>query len=35
MKPLVPNLKLENMDCGHWMQIEHPDEVNRMLEEFF
>ena len=21
-------------DCGHWVQQEHPDQVNRLLLEF-
>jgi pimeloyl-ACP methyl ester carboxylesterase len=35
MKPLVPNLKNEYTNCGHWIQLEQPDAVNKMLEEFF
>lgn len=35
MKPLVPNLKNEFTNCGHWIQLEQPDAVNKMLQEFF
>ena len=34
MRPLVPNLKVENVDGGHWLQLEKADEVNKILEEF-
>jgi len=34
MKPFVPNLRVENLDTGHWMTLEKPDEVNNVLKEF-
>jgi soluble epoxide hydrolase / lipid-phosphate phosphatase len=34
MRPLVPDLKVENLDGGHWLQLEKADEVNKILEEF-
>ena len=34
MRPLVPDLKVENVNGGHWLQLEKPDEVNKILEEF-
>ncbi|KAK9426957.1 Alpha/Beta hydrolase protein [Lipomyces doorenjongii] len=34
MRPLVPDLRVENVDGGHWLQLEKADEVNRILEEF-
>jgi pimeloyl-ACP methyl ester carboxylesterase len=35
MKPNVPDLTVENLDCGHWIQLEKADEANRILEKFF
>lgn len=35
MKPVVPNLKVEKQNTGHWIMLEEPDETNRILEEFF
>jgi soluble epoxide hydrolase/lipid-phosphate phosphatase len=34
MKPLVPNLRVEDLDTGHWIMLEKPDEVNKILEDF-
>ena len=34
MRPLVPNLKVENVNGGHWLQLEKEDEVNKTLEGF-
>ncbi len=34
MRPLVPDLKVENVTGGHWLQLEKADEVNKMLEVF-
>jgi soluble epoxide hydrolase/lipid-phosphate phosphatase len=34
MRPLVPDLKVENVKGGHWLHLEKPDEVNKILEEF-
>ncbi|SES40047.1 alpha/beta fold hydrolase [Actinokineospora terrae] len=27
----VPNVEVAGLDCGHWIQQEKPDEVNRMI----
>jgi soluble epoxide hydrolase/lipid-phosphate phosphatase len=34
MRPLVPDFKVENVDGGHWLQLEKADEVNKILEKF-
>lgn len=34
MRPLVPDLKVENLNGGHWLQLEKAEEVNKILEEF-
>jgi soluble epoxide hydrolase/lipid-phosphate phosphatase len=34
MRQLVPDLKVENVIAGHWLQLEKADEVNKILEEF-
>ncbi|KAE9371498.1 alpha/beta-hydrolase [Stipitochalara longipes BDJ] len=34
MRPLVPDLKVETVNGGHWLQLEKADEVNKILEEF-
>ncbi|MCJ1291122.1 hypothetical protein MMC34_002665 [Xylographa carneopallida] len=34
MRPLVPDLRVEHLDGGHWLQLEKADEVNEILEEF-
>lgn len=34
MKPLVNDLTIHMLDCGHWTQQERPDEVNRLLLEW-
>ena len=34
MRPLVPDLKVKNVNGGHWLQLEKADEVNKILEEF-
>jgi hypothetical protein len=34
MRPLVPDLKVVNVNGGHWLQLEKADEVNKTLEEF-
>ncbi len=31
MKPLVSDLTIHMLDCGHWTQQERPDEVNRLI----
>ncbi len=35
MKEFVANLKVVEIECGHWLQIEKRHEVNTALEEFF
>ena len=27
----VPNVEVVSLDCGHWIQEEKPDEVNRLI----
>ncbi len=34
MRPLVPELKVEKVNGGHWLQLEKADEVNEILEKF-
>lgn len=34
MRPFVPDLKVESVNGGHWLQLEKADEVNKILEEF-
>jgi soluble epoxide hydrolase/lipid-phosphate phosphatase len=34
MRPLVPDLKVERVSGGHWLQLEKADEVNKILDEF-
>lgn len=34
MRPLVPDLKVESVNGGHWLQLEKADEVNKILEGF-
>ncbi len=31
MKPLVNDLTIHMLDCGHWTQQERPDEVNQLI----
>jgi soluble epoxide hydrolase/lipid-phosphate phosphatase len=35
MREYVANLKVVEVHCGHWMQLEKKNEVNAALEEFF
>ena len=28
------NLEVKQLDTGHWVQLEKPDEVNQLLKEF-
>lgn len=35
MKPLVKDLRVENLDAGHWIMQEKPEEVNHLLDKFF
>ncbi|PLB55852.1 putative epoxide hydrolase [Aspergillus steynii IBT 23096] len=30
----VPKLRVEQVDCGHWVQLEVPEVLNRLLVEF-
>ncbi len=35
MEDIIPNLTKHLIrDCGHWTQLERPDEVNRLMIEF-
>lgn len=34
MKPLVHNLTMHMLDCGHWTQQERPDDVNRLIVDW-
>ena len=34
-RPLVKNLQVKQIDTGHWLQLEKPDEVNQILKTFF
>lgn len=34
MRSHVPNLRVENVVGGHWLQLERPDEVNKILKGF-
>jgi pimeloyl-ACP methyl ester carboxylesterase len=31
LKNIVPNLDIVNLDCGHWIQQEKPEETNRSI----
>ncbi|OCL10067.1 epoxide hydrolase [Glonium stellatum] len=33
-KKWVPDIRIETLDCGHWVQLEMPDEVNRLIVGF-
>ena len=30
----VQNLRVEELSCGHWIQLEQTDEYNKLLESF-
>jgi pimeloyl-ACP methyl ester carboxylesterase len=34
MKPLVSDLTIHMLDCGHWTQQEKPDDVNRLIVDW-
>lgn len=34
MQPLVSDLTIHMLDCGHWTQQEEPDEVNRLIVDW-
>ncbi|KLO92340.1 hypothetical protein CEK26_002719 [Fusarium fujikuroi] len=34
MRPFVPDLTVEQLTGGHWLQLEKPDEVNEILDKF-
>ncbi|EXL99470.1 hypothetical protein FOIG_08510 [Fusarium odoratissimum NRRL 54006] len=34
MLPFVPDLIVEQVAGGHWLQLEKPDEVNKILDKF-
>ena len=31
IKQFVPNVRVETLECGHWIQQEKPDETNRLM----
>lgn len=35
MRPLVKDMEVESLDCGHWTQLEKANEVNEILKRFF
>lgn len=34
-RPFVRNLEVKQVDTGHWLLLEKPDEVNAILKDFF
>lgn len=34
-KPYAEDLRIESLDTAHWIQLEKPDETNKLLESFF
>ncbi|KAK0630335.1 putative epoxide hydrolase [Bombardia bombarda] len=30
----TPDLRVEKLECGHWIQLEKPDELQRLFERF-
>jgi soluble epoxide hydrolase/lipid-phosphate phosphatase len=35
MKEYVADLKVVEVECGHWVQLEKRNEIAKTLEEFF
>jgi len=33
-KEWVPDLRIETLDCGHWIQLERPEKLSRLMEHF-
>ena len=33
-RPWVPNLQVKELATGHWVQLEKPDEFNKILKDF-
>jgi pimeloyl-ACP methyl ester carboxylesterase len=31
IKQIVPNVQVETLQCGHWIQQEKPEETNRLM----
>jgi pimeloyl-ACP methyl ester carboxylesterase len=31
LKEFVPNVEVVNLDCGHWIQQEKPEETNQAI----
>jgi pimeloyl-ACP methyl ester carboxylesterase len=31
LKHFVPNVDVESLDCGHWIQQEKPEQTNRLM----
>ena len=34
MRPWVKDLKVVEMDCAHWVQLQKREELNKVLEAF-
>lgn len=34
LKKFVPNVEVVNLECGHWIQQEKPDEVNQVISDW-
>jgi len=34
-KPYAEDLRIESLDCAHWVQLEKPEETNELLKSFF
>ena len=30
----IRKLRIEELSCGHWVQLEQPDKLNQLLEGF-
>ena len=35
IKPWAKDLRVKELDAAHWVPLEKPEEVNRILQEFF
>jgi len=34
-RPHAADLRVESLDCAHWVQLERPGETNELLRRFF
>ncbi len=34
LEQFVPNVEVQNLPCGHWIQQERPAEVNELMLEW-